>query len=38
MSQVMELFADDPLAVRAEAESLPKLNINKVDLQWLQVR
>jgi len=38
-STVVELFANEKRVVhaKAEAESLPSVNINKVDLQWVQV-
>lgn len=36
-SQVLELFAPDPVAAAAEAKELPRLKITQLDLQWLQV-
>ena len=33
----MELFAADPIRTKAEAETLPSVEINEIDLQWVQV-
>lgn len=34
---MLELFAIDPVKARMEAETLPALEITKIDLQWVQV-
>jgi 3'-phosphoadenosine 5'-phosphosulfate synthase len=36
-ASVLELFAADPIRARAETETLPSLEINQIDLQWVQV-
>lgn len=36
-SSVVELFAADPAQAKQEAEALPSVDINEVDLQWVQV-
>lgn len=36
-SSVVELFAADPEKAKREAETLPSVEINEVDLQWVQV-
>lgn len=36
-ASVLELFAADPEKAKAEAESLPSVDISEVDLQWVQV-
>ena len=34
---MLELFSVDPIKARAETETLQSLEINKIDLQWVQV-
>lgn len=36
-ASVLELFVADPIQARAEMETLPSLEISKIDLQWVQV-
>lgn len=34
---MLELFVADPIQARAEMETLPSLEMSKIDLQWVQV-
>lgn len=36
-ASVLELFVADPIQARAEMETLPSLEMSKIDLQWVQV-